>query len=404
MAWRIGWAARVAVLVGFAGLAPVAAAQPFALWVVDAHRPAEWGDARAEARLLGVVPLPEDPTAAEIAAHLRAIAESTQALGQAPQRDDPQMALLDALAADYLDELVQAHEMYPALRYYLDTIIHRELALRGGPDIERLSSIVLREGVDERAAWSYVMDISRATFGQRRVSANDPQVEMLEALAAEHMRVLIDAIELDELRFYALLAVKRAADESHKETIIAALPDQPRLIGLIRQHGWAEDARDTLIAGLEQGVEYMPRTWVQVMVDLNDPATYDALSLHLTRSRGSRTYYNLMRTLPGIELGSAVHAAWARVEASPIDAQELREVSEIAVGHGHAGALAHLVSLLPPDDMPETRYDATARDVVLAHIEFVGSNTQIKAWYNANKERLVFSQRSGTFFVAGMLQ
>ncbi|XAM00412.1 hypothetical protein OT109_03285 [Phycisphaeraceae bacterium D3-23] len=405
MAWRLGWVACAASVSGLAGVAGVVAAQPVGVWFADVHLPAEVVDAGpAEVRLLGVVPLPEHPTAAEVGLHLQAIAEATQALQQAPQRDDPQAALLDALADDYLDELVQAHEMYPVLRYYLDPIIHREIAQRGGPDIDRLSSIVLRDGADERAAWSYVMDIARATRGQRRVSANDVQVEMLQALAAEHMRVLIDAIELDELRFYALLAVKRTADASHKDIIIAALPDQPRLIGLLRQHGWAEDARDTLIMGLEQGVDYMPRTWVQVMVELNDPATYDALALHLARSRGSRTYYNLMRTLPGIELDSAVCAAWERVNTTPNDARELREVSEIAVGHGHAGALAHLVALLPSDDMPTTQYDAAIRQAVLAHIEFLGSNSQIKAWHEANKDRLVFSVQGSEFYAAGMLQ
>ncbi|MFI4862393.1 MAG: hypothetical protein ACIAXF_17140 [Phycisphaerales bacterium JB063] len=404
MAWRVGGLMRAALLLVFAGGAVAAHAQPMCFAMAQLPRDADWVAGPPRVVLLGVVPLPAEPTPAEVAAHLEQIAEATQALPHAPRPDDPQVELLEALAGDYLDELVQAHEMYPVLRYYLDPIIHREIALRGGPDVERLQTVTLREGADEQAAWSYVMDIARATAGQRRVTANDPQVAMLSALSREHMRVLVDAIALEDLRFYALLAVRQTADESHKETLINALPDQPRLIVVVRQQGWAEDARDTLIAGLARGVDYMPRTWVQTMVELEDPATYDALATHLARSRGARTYYNLMQALPGIELGPAVGVAWERVNDSPRDARELREVSELAVQYGHAEALAHLVSLLPEVDSPATSYEASVRAVVLGHIEFAGTNAQIKAWHAANRDRLVFSAQGGVFYAAGMLQ
>ena len=366
--------------------------------------PPDLGDAMPAVFLLGVHPLPPEPAAEEVELYLCQIAEATAALVRDPRRDDPQTALLDALAGTHLDALVQAHERYPELRYYLEPIIHREVALRGGPDADRLSVITLRDGADDQAAWSYVTDIARATVGQRRVSANDPQLGMLEALAEEHMRVLIDVVALPELRFYALHAIRRNAINKHKDTLIAALPDQPRLIGIIRQQGWTADARDQLVFGLERGVSYMPRTWVQAVAELRDPATYDALALHLARSRCGRVYHQLMCDLPGIDLGDAVAVAWGQVERSPDHARELREVSGIAITYGHRGALEHLVSLLPTADAAGTDRDGALRQLVLDHIEFAGTNDEIRGWYDTHRDRLRFSEGDRRFYVAGMLQ
>lgn len=394
MAWRLGLACSWTLSCAFA--AGVSAQVPLH---VDA--PAA---PRAAGLMPGVDPLPEHPTPEQVRVYVMQIAEVTDALPNNPQRDDPQAALLEALADDHLDQLVQAHESYPQLRYYLEPIIHREIARRGGPDAERLAAVTLGEDADEDAAWSYVLDLAHATIGQRRVSANDPQVAMLEALADGHMGVLIDAIRLPELRFYALLAVRRTADESHKETVIGALCDQPRLIGVLRQHGWAEEARDQLILGLERGVDYMPRTWVQVMVELEDTATYDALALHLVRARCSRTYYYLMCDLPGIRLDTAVRSGWEAVHTAPTHPRELREVSEIAVAHGHLPALDHLVSLLPSDDETLTGRNAALRTLVLTHIAFSGSNSEVRDWLDTNRDLLVFDPAGRVFYVGGQLQ
>lgn len=384
-------------LLAAALLAPAALAVPPAL---DDARPA----IPQRSLLLGVEPLPQDANPQEVQDYLRQIADATEALGRDPRRDDPQTELLEALAHEHLDELVQAHERHPQLRYYLDPIIHREIARRGGPDADRLGGITLAPGADDTAAWSYVTDIARATTGQRRVSATDPQVDMLQALADEHMRVLIDAVELPEIRFYALLAVRRSAINRHKDTIINALPDQPRLIGVVRQQGWTADARDALVLGMERGIDYMPRTWVQAVVELRDPATYDALAVHLVRMRGAAPYYTLMCDLPGINLDAAVALSWERVCFAPTHARELLEVSEIAVAHGHHPALDHLMSILASTIGDGTMPDESVRHVVRGHLEFAGDDAALLDWYHANRDRLRFSRDARCFYVVGELQ
>ena len=354
--------------------------------------------------MLGVDALPADPAAEELEVFFQQLDEATQALGRNPRRDDPQNQMLEALAHEHLDALVQAHEGYPSLRYYLEPIIHREIVRRGGPDARRLAAIVLHDPADPDAAWSYVTDIARATVGQRRVSAADPQVGMLEALAEEQMPVLIGAVGLPEIRFYALRAIRRSATEEHKATIIAALPGQPRLIGIVRRQGWGADARDALVLGLERGVDYMPRTWVQAVVELQDPVTYDALAMHLVRSRGARTYYMMMRDLPGIDLDAAVCAAWERVRAAPAYRRELLEVSEFAVAHGHAPALELLINTLPVGEDEATSQAAMTRQTVLGHIEYGGSNAEVRSWYEAHRDRLRFCRQSRCFYVAGELR
>lgn len=390
MAGRLGWT-RCVLLCGTLATG-VASAQ---------GEPAAQG--APAAAMPGVAALPDAPTPDEVAIFLHQIAEVTAAMPQEPRRDDPQAALLGALADDYLDELFQAHEAYPQLRYYLDPIIHREIARRGGPDADRLAGVKLPADADDDAAWSYILDIARASAGQRRVSATDPQVAMLQDLAQDNMQALIDAIDIEGLRFYALLAVRNTVTPDHKDTVIASLIDQPRLVGVVRQMGWASDARDQLIAGLEQGITVSPRTWVQVVVELRDPATYDALALHLARSRCSRTYYSLMHDLPGIDLAPAAHAAWEQVAFTPTDTREMREVAEVAVRYGHADALGYLIGLLPSEGSVGVVDDEDLRRAVLDHIDFAGTHAEVKAWYDANRERLRFSKRDRCFYVSGSL-
>jgi len=352
----------------------------------------------------GVRALPVEPAPEEITAYIQQIAEVTAEQPHDPRRDDPQAELLGVLADEHLDELFQAHEAYPQLRYYLDPIIHREIARRGGPDVERLEAVRLRKNADDRAAWSYIIDIARATAGQRRVSSTDPQVAMLALLADGNMPALIDAVELDELRFYALLAIRTGVTAEHKDTIIAALVRQPRLIGVVRQEGWASDAQPQLIAGLEQGIVQMPRTWVQVVAELRDPETYDALSMHLARTRCSRTYYSMMHNLPGFDPGPAVSAAWQQVYFQPTHARELREIAELAIGFGQAEALSHLIDLLPSEGSLDPANDELLRKIVLRHIAFTGSNAEIKAWHHDHQNRLRFSNEDRCFYVSGLLQ
>ncbi|MEM1354959.1 MAG: hypothetical protein AAGC44_03290 [Planctomycetota bacterium] len=320
-----------------------------------------------------------------------------------PSRDDPAQALLSALAEDHLPTLVNAYARFVPLRYYLRPLVEEAILRNGGPDLARLDTVVLPENATEQQAWVYIRDIVRTTQGQRRISSNDPQVDMLVELGKDHMPLLLQTLEMSSLQYYALAAVRKAANDTHKDLIIEALREHEQLIMVIQRNGWAADARDQIMLGLHEGINYTPRVWVQALAELKDPATYDTLVLQLYRVRCSKYYYLVVKDLPGIDLRPAVFASWEAVHTSPTHARELREVSQIAVSYGHRGALAHLVSLLPTEPPAHPGRAAEIRRAILDHITFEGTDDQVRDWFEENEHRLRFSESIGRFYVAGGL-
>jgi len=320
-----------------------------------------------------------------------------------PTRDDDAQQLLAAMANVHMDTLVNAYAKFEPLRYYLRPIVEEAILRNGGPDLARLDTIMLPAGATEDHAWVYIRDIVRATEGQRRISINDPQVEMLVALGHDHMPLLLQTLEMPALQYYASAAVREAANDSHKQLIIDALLNHEQLIMVIQRNDWVADARDQIMLGLNRGIEYTPRVWVQALADLQDPTTYDTLSLQLYRVRCSKYYYTVVKDLPGIDLDQAVFASWEIVHTSPTHARELREISQIAVSHGHIGALAHLISLLPNEAPAHPGRADEIREAILGHIDFAGSDEQVRDWFDTNEEQLRFSRSSGKFYVAGEL-
>lgn len=336
--------------------------------------------------------------------HLQALDQATAALNNPrPSREDPQQAVVDALAAEHLALLVSAYGKLESLRYYLRPLVELEMLRMGGPDLVRLDTIRLIDGASEDQAWAYVRDIVRASEGQRRRSSSDPQVGMLRELGADHMAILLQTLEMPTLQYYASAAVREAAGDQHKELIIGALLHHEQLITVVQRNGWAGDARDTIMLGLQQGVDYIPRMWVQVLAELEDPQTYDTLALALLQARCSKHYYLMMKDLPGIALDDAVAASWEQVHTSPTHSRELREVSQIAVGHGHLDALEHLVSLLPSGAAASTSRSEEVRRSILACIDFEGTDNEIRLWLEQNRGMLRFCPEAGVFYVSGGL-
>ena len=348
--------------------------------------------------------LDDEATRSDVWNRLEDLSEAIEQLsGHEPSRDDDAQAVLTELAHAHTETLVNAYAKFEPLRYYLRPLVEEAILRSGGPDLARLDMIVLPEQASEDQAWVYIRDLVRATQGQRRISINDPQVDKLIALGKEHMPLLLQTLEMPALQYYASAAVREAADDAHKQLIIDALLDHEQLIMVIQRNGWQSEARDQIMRGLDRGINYTPRVWVQALADLQDPATYDTLALQLYRVRCSKYYYLVVKDLPGIDLDQAVFASWEVVHTSPTHARELREVSQIAVSHGHLGALAHLISLLPNEAPAHPGRADEIRAAILDHIDFAGSDEQVRDWFEQNQDQMRFSRSDRRFYVAGGL-
>ncbi len=391
------------VLLLASGVSPCAALADRPL---DDDRPAAIPHQPAYRQALDDLHLPADPTAAHVTAYLAEVARLTgdQTRHTGLKRTDPQQAMLQGLADDHMDQLIAARDDFPVLRYYLLPIIREEINRRAGPDLDALQQLDVPTHSQGAAVLEFLDRLEDITENQHRLGKNDPQITLLIELATHQPQAVIDALDRPSLRYHATRALKQSITSEQKALVIDALEHQPRLIGLVVDRGWEADARDHIIQVLANDQASAPWVWTSALARLEDPATYDVLRHQLVRTRCNRAYYELLHDLPGINLDAAVAQAWRRVQAGPLHERELRNVSLIAVRHGHAEALGVLIQALPTGD--DAVADSTARQTRRAVMEHTGvdaENRDLKDWWEQHRDAIDFNPQTQQFYVASGL-
>jgi outer membrane murein-binding lipoprotein Lpp len=273
-----------------------------------------------------------------------------------------------------------------------------------GPTLERLAKIEMPADRSAENLKNYINEIIVASQGQNMFSPQDPQVAMLARVGADNLPLLIDALPVGSSSnmgiFYLESAIKLLADDRHKALIIKSLPIRQRLVSVVTDKGWEEDARDILISELEgYASAQLPTEWFKAVVSFEDPTTYSALTNYFSKSMSASYLYQYISLLPGIELDDAVATAWARAKA--IDrTYATANMAPIAISYGHQDAADTLIELLknPPDRMHSS---VNPRLTLLMHLDTTGTNEEIIAWYEENKDSLVFDPASKKFKLKG---
>lgn len=253
----------------------------------------------------------------------------------------------------------------------------------------------IAEGLTEADALAVVQRLDAASAGQNSFSPTDPQVMILAKLGREHPPVLIDAMQMHGIRYYAENAINTVDWTPHRQLVLDSLALAPDLVKVVARRGWIDDAKPTLVEELRHRND-LPIEWLRVAASVAEPGDHDALAAYLVNvnSWQLNDAYNTIRRVDGLDIDTAVGEAW---EASRFDAMDDRQaIAVIAVGHGYEGALIDLIELLPdeqpkPDD-PHVfmRREVSPRLALLRHTEASGTNAEIKAWYRANRDNLVF--------------
>jgi hypothetical protein len=347
----------------------------------------------------GPLPAADDADAARrYVAHIAAATAAQLPIKRA-ERTDPQQRLLEQLAQDHVDVLLEAERTYPVLRYYLQPLIADEQARRRGPDTDALAALHLPHGATAAQARRYLRQIARISDHQHRVSPSDPQYAMLDALAGSHMPLVIEAMGDPRLSFWAERVVDQRIDASHRELVLGSLLDQPGLIGVVDDRGWALDALPTLVRGLEQGVPGVGRRWFAVLAELQDPVSYPALRLHLLRVGGDRRYHQLLADLPGIDLRPTLLAAWHQPQTQDVPRRRLA-LAELLLDTGDPTALQHLASLLPADPSGYDMQDTRLLQLLQRRLPVSVRPEGVRDWIDAHADRLRFDDQLERFFVA----
>lgn len=288
-------------------------------------------------------------------------------------------------------------------------VIARELAkinarldaLAGEPELEprfvpqkadrkRLNMLEFPDPPSREALQRYIEEILFASEGQNSFSDSDVQVGMLARVGEENIDLLLAATSngMGGSSYHVNCAIKRIATAKSKELILAALPTNHELSDIVLAQGWASEARETLLRYLGEG--YLPESWIECVVSLRDPATYDGLLKHLVAGHNRAQTYENIEGLPGIQLEPSVIKAWARARTGHV--WERMGMAGVAASYGVADALEALVRGLESREVLGNQYLLErVRTAILEATDMVGmSNADIVAWYDGAKTQLVF--------------
>lgn len=254
-------------------------------------------------------------------------------------------------------------------------------------DPETLAKINLPDNPTRDEIVKYINDIRAASAGQNCFSPSDPQVDMLMKVGSENFDVLLESYLLSPQRgtYHLRETMNKLARAEHKETVLEALPRATFLIEAVVLNGWQDDARQTLIAGLDGSLGNLPSQWIRTVANFQDPETYEALKNYLVTGPNKKSTYEALKYIPGIDLGPAVARAWDNVKFE--HKCSASSMVPIAVEFGHLDALERALEDL---DVTKGCRVSNARGLVLRFTDAGGSSEEIRSWFAANKDSLEF--------------
>lgn len=265
-----------------------------------------------------------------------------------------------------------------------------------GPDRVALARIKLPENPTKQQVREYVSEILRLSRGQNVFSTRDPQARLLTRVGRKNVDVLLEYAGAANGGLYVSEVINRLATEDHKASIIDALAYERGLVEVVWRKRWEHDARKILIDELRTRPDFLPTEWIEAVASFQDPETYDDLKAYLVNGGNRHLTYEAIKDLPGIQLEEVVAKAWERAKRE--GGWAAMTMGKAAIGFGHIDALQCAVNELgAPPWRPDRMHDA--REVVLRHIEFRGTNAEIRRWFHTNKDKLVFDQDTKKFRV-----
>jgi hypothetical protein len=184
-----------------------------------------------------------------------------------------------------------------------------------------------------------------------RVSAQ--VIYRLASLVPAHLDILLDGLPAMAHRSKTAVieAITSGAEERQERDIIAALPREPDLAGILMARGWVADAKDTLYQLLNSPYS-LPFEARQAIASFQDPKTYPLLIAGF-EANPQPDDYEMLRTLPGIEpdLDRAVARIWNR-ERRVLDANayDFTRALGLALRIGEPDALVQGYRLLDEGD------------------------------------------------------
>jgi hypothetical protein len=246
----------------------------------------------------------------------------------------------------------------------------------------------------------------------------DPAVKKLSSIPAEHIGVLVRIVAnqralIDDRAMYrcANKALTTYEPESYRKLVVDGLAENPELILLIVQHGWYQAAKEDILAKLEDTdpfTEDLPPVWFQAFVEVAKPKHYELLHKMTLNYRNLACKLSLLDKMEGYDFVRTVNACWENLTPKLRNkgyAYINRDLRPMAIANGNIDALAHALEELtnPFQGIANSQYTSrnntviTPEFLIRRHLDFRGTHAEIAAWFNANRDVLVFDNFTQRF-------
>lgn len=259
-----------------------------------------------------------------------------------------------------------------------------------------LHKIALPPNATKDEVRKYLEEIMVASRKQVSWGDKDPQVGMLAQAGPENLDVLIefaDRYQQTGAETYFTDAIERVARPQDEALILEELGNDRNLADLVVKYGWQNDARATLLAGLDQQKRDLPASWIKAVAMLEDPSTYPALEACLVDGNGKQQIYDAIKGLPGIDLSSAVDTMWKKAKYG--NTYEVLNACGIAAENGHADAVETAARIMKEE---KNQYERKrARQVITKYTPATGDDDAVIAWVESNRGKLTFDPQAKKF-------
>lgn len=225
------------------------------------------------------------------------------------------------------------------------------------------------------------------------------------SIPAEHIGVLTQILANNGPREVNVRqALEQFDPESYRKIVLDGLSKRPNYIFLIAQHGWYQDAKEDILAKLEDTDPFREDVlpiWFQAFVEVAEPEHYERLHEMTLNYRNLKRKLSLLGTLEGYDLARTVNACWDNLTPELRNkgfAYINRDLRPMAIANGSIDALNHAIEELinPFQGIANSQYNSrnssviTPEFLVRRHLQFRGTHAEIAAWFNANRDELVF--------------
>ena len=257
-----------------------------------------------------------------------------------------------------------------------------------------LKEIKLPANANKKQTEEYINGILVISKKQNYFTSSDIQIFMLKKIDHKYLTILIKRMDnLNDGRLFHLrAAISSLVKLSDKKMILEKLSKSPGLIHVIMKFNWSKDAKKIIFKKLEDPNNYLHPNWMACAAKVAIPADYEILINYFIENNNKQDLYNIIKKLPGIKLDRAVETTWRASEWGSQD--DRKQCALIASEYGYVNALETLVKMLN-----DSTWEVLASRKFTLLTGKTGSKKQIKKWFNANKNKLVFDKKTRHYVI-----